>query len=83
MRTMLLSGAAIAVVCWIQPVIEQLTADGRGNLTRLAACPVVWGRQPRRLGRRPPSGRGRRDAAGVVPTFVRATRTRPSLVQLP
>ncbi len=38
MRTMLLCGAAIAVVCWIQPVIEQLTADGRGNLTRLAAA---------------------------------------------
>jgi hypothetical protein len=29
-------GGAVLVVCWIQPVIEQFTSDGRGNLTRLA-----------------------------------------------
>jgi hypothetical protein len=28
-------GGAVLAVCWIQPVIEQLTADGRGNITRL------------------------------------------------
>ena len=28
-------GGAVLAVCWIQPVIEQFTADGRGNITRL------------------------------------------------
>ena len=28
-------GAAVLVVCWIQPLIEQFTADDRGNITRL------------------------------------------------
>ena len=28
-------GAAVWVVCWIQPLIEQFTADDRGNITRL------------------------------------------------
>jgi hypothetical protein len=27
--------AAVFVVCWLQPLIEQFTADGDGNLTRL------------------------------------------------
>jgi hypothetical protein len=29
------AGGAVLVVCWIQPLIEQFTADGRGNITRL------------------------------------------------
>jgi hypothetical protein len=29
-------GGAVLAVCWIQPLIEQFTSDGRGNLTRLA-----------------------------------------------
>jgi hypothetical protein len=28
-------GGAVLAVCWIQPLIEQFTADGRGNITRL------------------------------------------------
>jgi hypothetical protein len=28
-------GGAVMAVCWIQPLIEQFTADGRGNMTRL------------------------------------------------
>jgi hypothetical protein len=28
-------GGAVLAVCWIQPLIEQFTADGRGNMTRL------------------------------------------------
>lgn len=28
-------GGAVLVVCWIQPLIEQFTSDGSGNLTRL------------------------------------------------
>jgi hypothetical protein len=39
-RTHALQSGAIAVlivvVCWLQPVIEQFTSDGTGNLTRLA-----------------------------------------------
>jgi hypothetical protein len=27
--------AAVLVICWIQPVIEQFTSDGPGNITRL------------------------------------------------
>ena len=30
------AGAVVAVVCWLQPLIEQFTSDGSGNLTRLA-----------------------------------------------
>lgn len=29
--------AVIVVVCWVPPVVEQFTADGRGNLSRLAS----------------------------------------------
>jgi hypothetical protein len=29
------AGGAVLALCWIQPVIEQFTADGRGNITRL------------------------------------------------
>jgi hypothetical protein len=29
------AGAGVAVVCWLQPLIEQFTSDGSGNLTRL------------------------------------------------
>jgi hypothetical protein len=29
------AGAGVAVVCWLQPVIEQFTSDGSGNLSRL------------------------------------------------
>jgi hypothetical protein len=29
-------GGVVLAVCWIQPLIEQFTGDGRGNLTRLA-----------------------------------------------
>jgi len=29
-------GGAVLAVCWIQPLIEQFTSDGSGNLTRLA-----------------------------------------------
>lgn len=29
--------AVVAVVCWAQPVLEQLFGDGRGNLSRLAS----------------------------------------------
>jgi hypothetical protein len=28
--------AVVGVVCWIQPVVEQLAGDGTGNMTRLA-----------------------------------------------
>jgi hypothetical protein len=28
-------GGAVLAVCWIQPLIEQFTSDGRGNITRL------------------------------------------------
>jgi hypothetical protein len=28
--------AVVLVACWIQPLIEQFTSDGKGNLTRLA-----------------------------------------------
>lgn len=28
-------GGAVLVVCWLQPVIEQFTSDGSGNITRL------------------------------------------------
>lgn len=37
-RTLWLTAASgvVLVVCWIQPLIEQITSDGRGNLTRLA-----------------------------------------------
>jgi hypothetical protein len=28
-------GAGVVIVCWLQPLIEQLTSDGSGNLTRL------------------------------------------------
>ena len=28
-------GGAVLAVCWIQPLIEQFTGDGRGNITRL------------------------------------------------
>jgi hypothetical protein len=31
-----LIAAVVLVVCWIQPLIEQFTGDGDGNLTRLA-----------------------------------------------
>jgi hypothetical protein len=30
------AGAVVAVMCWLQPLIEQFTSDGSGNLTRLA-----------------------------------------------
>jgi hypothetical protein len=29
-------GVGVVVVCWLQPLIEQFTSDGSGNLTRLA-----------------------------------------------
>ena len=28
-------GGVVVAVCWIQPLIEQFTSDGRGNITRL------------------------------------------------
>jgi hypothetical protein len=34
-RTVLIA-AAVALICWIQPLIEQFTSDGQGNLTRIA-----------------------------------------------
>src|SRR5215211_7903852 len=37
-RSLRFGGAAalVVVVCWLQPLIEQFTSDGSGNLTRLA-----------------------------------------------
>jgi hypothetical protein len=34
LRSAFISGAVL-VLCWIQPVIEQFTSDGRGNISRL------------------------------------------------
>ena len=34
-RRQLTLGAAVFAICWVQPVIEQLTSSGQGNLARL------------------------------------------------
>jgi hypothetical protein len=46
--------AIVAVVAWAQPVIEQFTGEGDGNLSRIAeagstggATPIGWDRAPR------------------------------------
>ena len=36
---------AVAAVCWSQPVLEQLTSEGQGNLTRLAGNMTVTERR--------------------------------------
>lgn len=39
-------GVAVAAVCWIQPVVEQLFGAGRGNLDRVVSLAMSSGEDP-------------------------------------